>query len=104
MYLKRMAWVGSFATFFFFLPSFVVKLWETFAALSWRYQRWFVYPLLAGLTIAVVRRRVAARQMKTTALTNHSLTDILKQRLVKGEISMEEFRQIRLEIQNNDEY
>jgi hypothetical protein len=104
MYLKRMAWVSSLATFFFFMPSLAGKLWEAFAELSWQYKRWFVYPLLAGLTFALVRRRVAGRRMKTATLTNRSLTDILKQRLVKGEISLEEFRRIRLEIQNNDEY
>jgi uncharacterized membrane protein len=104
MHLKRMAWVGSWATLFFFLPSLAGKLWEAFAALSWRYQRWFVYPALAGLIIVLVRRRIAERKMKTATLTNQSLADILKQRLVKGEISLEEFRRIRLEIQNNDEY
>jgi hypothetical protein len=105
MFLKRWAWVGGWATLFFFLPSLGMKLWEAFAAASWRYQRWLVYLLLAGLILVYVRwRRRTGRNRKTANPANRPLTDILKERLVRGEISLEEFRKIRLEIQNRDEY
>jgi hypothetical protein len=104
VYLKPMAWVGSFATLFFFLPSLGKRLWEALATAPWRYQRWVFYLLLAGTIFAFARRRIAERKIETANLADQSLMDILKQRLVKGEIGLEEFRIIRQEIQNYDEY
>lgn len=98
MQWKQIFWVGSLATVFFFLPSLALKLWETLVFIPWQYQRWFVYPAV-GWLILVARRRWR-RNADSTGRGEETLLDILKVRLAKGEVTLEEFRQIREELKS----
>ncbi|HYH03884.1 MAG TPA: hypothetical protein VEC37_12320 [Bacillota bacterium] len=99
MQWKQFFWVASMATVFFFLPSLAVKLWETLLFIPWQYQRWLVYPVVGWLIWVLARRRW--RRMATPAgQGEEALLDIAKRRLVKGEVTLEEFRQIREELKS----
>ncbi|HEY8463945.1 MAG TPA: hypothetical protein VIM29_07980 [Bacillota bacterium] len=94
---KALFWVGSIATFFFFLPSLLVILWDNILSISWRYQRWLVYVFLVWLVIILARRRWR-RLAGVVPGDRDSLLLIAKRRLVQGELTLEEFRQIRDEL------
>jgi hypothetical protein len=97
MLSKKLIGVGSFAIIFFFLPSLAVKVWEGVLYMPWQLKRWGVYPALALLGWWSVRRRLR-RAGRSGAGDTGSLLFLAKQRLVKGEISLEEFRAIRQEL------
>jgi uncharacterized membrane protein len=98
MQWEKPVFVGSFASIFFFLPSLGLKLWGLLSYSSWQYKRWLVYPLLILLGYWVIRRRRRRLNRNSGDRDDHSLLFMAKQRLVKGEISLEEFRAIRQEL------
>jgi uncharacterized membrane protein len=75
-----------------------VKIWEGLLYTPWQIKRWFSYPLLALLCFWWVRRHWRPLPGREDANEEHSLLYLAKQRLVKGEISLEEFRAIRQEL------
>lgn len=98
MKYKGLVWVSSIATIFLFLPSLAMKLWEYVAYAPWPQKSWVLYLLSGFMIIQAVR---AWRRFRKKALDLNSpeaLIFIAKQRLVKGELSIEEFRQIREEL------
>jgi uncharacterized membrane protein len=95
---KGLVWVSSLASIFLFLPSLAIKLWEFITGASWHQKRWLVYSLVVMLLIQIIKIRLRFRK-RTSGLDSHdSLVFLAKQRLVKGELSIEEFRQIREEL------
>jgi uncharacterized membrane protein len=96
---KEVVWVTSLALVCFFLPSLAVKIWEMLIYISWRSPQWMVYPLIALGVYAVARWR-RRRTADRIGAGPDELLALAKQRLVKGEIGLEEFRQIRQELEN----
>ena len=96
---KVIVWVGSFAIIFLFLPSLAIKIWDFFVNAPWSSKSWLFYVLLSLILFVGVRWRLHKR---LTTLSHSkeeiSLLFIAKERLVKGEISLEEFREIRREL------
>jgi len=101
MKYKGLVWVGSLASVFLFLPSLAIKLWEFLTGAPWRQKSWFVYPLLAVALFQTIRLRSRVRKSRSNLDCQDSLIFLAKQRLVKGELSLEEFRQIREELKQN---
>ncbi len=98
MKYKGIAWVSSLASIFFFLPSLAIKLWEFMTGAPWHQKSWIFY-LLSGLVIIhIVRARQRLWKKPRDLHSPESLIFLAKQRLVKGELSIEEFRQIREEL------
>jgi hypothetical protein len=96
---RVIAWVSSFAVIFLFLPSLAVKMWTYVTDAPWPSKRWVFY-IVIGLALFWGvrwrrRRRISNREKKKDEL---SLLFLAKERLVKGEISLEEFREIRREL------
>jgi uncharacterized membrane protein len=92
---EKLIWVGSFATIFFFLPSLAFKGWELLAFAPWPAKRWLlIYPVVGLVVYWGVRRRWRQANRRIGG-DDHSLLFLAKQRLVKGEISVAEFREIR---------
>lgn len=98
MKYKGLIWVSSFATIFLFLPSLAMKLWEFLTRAPWSQKSWFFYLLSGVVIIKVIIARRRFRKKMSDLDSPESLILLAKQRLVKGELSIEEFRQIREEI------
>ena len=97
---KVIAWVGSFAVIFLFLPSLAVKIWNYLAGAPWQAKSWLFYIILALTVIFVVRWRWHKRtSLKSNGHEEGSLLFLAKERLVKGEISLEEFKAIKQELE-----
>lgn len=101
MKLKGLIWVSSFATIFLFLPSLAFKLWEFLTQAPWAQKSWLVYSATGLVLLQVVGARLRFRKKIAGPRSPESLLFLAKQRLVKGELSLEEFRQIREEILKN---
>lgn len=98
MKYKELVWISSLATIFFFLPSLAMKLWELLIQAPWWQKSWVVYLILGLVIVYVVRARHRFRKKMANLDSPESLIFLAKQRLVKGELSIEEFRQIREEL------
>lgn len=98
MKYKGLVWVSSLATIFLFLPSLAIKLWQYMNDAPWSQKSWILYLLLGYLIIQAVRARYRFRKKALDLNSPESLVFLAKQRLVKGELSIEEFRQIREEL------
>lgn len=99
MRLKVIVWVGSFAIVFLFLPSLAIKIWDFLVYAPWQAKSWLFYILSALVIIFYVRWRWRKRGVaKSIVHETDSLIFFAKERLVKGEISLEEFREIRREL------
>lgn len=94
---EKLVFVGSFASIFFFLPSLAIKGWELLVFAPWPAKRWLIYPVVGWLIYWGVRRRWR-RVNQGMGGDDRSLLYLAKQRLVSGEISLEEFRAIRQEL------
>jgi hypothetical protein len=101
MKYKGLVWVGSLASIFLFLPSLAIKLWEFISEAPWRQKSWFVYLLLFIILFQTVRVRRRIRKSGTHMNSHDSLIFLAKKRLVEGELSIEEFRQIREELKRS---
>ncbi len=101
MKYRGLVWVSSLASIFLFLPSLAIKLWELLTGAPWRQKSWVVYPLIAIALFQAIRIRRRFRKSKSNLDCQDSLVYLAKQRLVKGELSLEEFRQIREELKQN---
>jgi membrane protein implicated in regulation of membrane protease activity len=97
MKLKVIIWVGSIALIFLFLPSLAIKIWDFLISAPWQAKRWIFY-IIIGLSIFLFVKWRWRRRVKNMKKDEVSLLFLAKQRLVKGEISMEEFREIRREL------
>ena len=96
---KVTVWVGSFATIFLFLPSLAIKIWDFLVKAPWPSKSWLFYILLSIIIFLGVRWRLLNRSKYLTRPKEEvSLLFIAKERLVKGEISLEEFRQVKREL------
>ena len=96
---KAIAWVGSFATIFLFLPSLALKIWDYIIYAPWQSKSWLFYIFIALALIFAVRWRIHRRSIhQLPPKEEASLLFIAKERLVKGEITLEEFREIRREL------
>lgn len=98
MKYKGLVWVSSLATIFLFLPSLAMKLWEYLTDAPWAHKSWVLYLVSAFIIIQAVRTRRRFRKKEFDLDSPESLIFLAKQRLVKGELSIEEFRQIREEL------
>lgn len=98
MKYKGLIWVSSFATIFLFLPSLAMKLWEFLTRAPWSQKSWVFYFLSGLVIIQVIRARRRFRKKLSDLDSPESLILLAKQRLVRGELSIEEFRQIREEL------
>lgn len=99
MNLKIISRVGSLMVIFFFLPSIVIKIWGFLAYAPWAAKSWLVYLALGLGLIWMVRRRLKKQlRPRTTGGGAVNLLEIAKERLVKGEISVAEFKEIRQEL------
>ncbi len=98
MKYKGLIWVSSFATIFLFLPSLAIKLWDFFTQAPWAQKSWILYLFSGFVIIQTVRARRRFRRKMADLDSPESLIFLAKQRLVKGELSIEEFRQIREEL------
>lgn len=101
MKYKGLVWVSSLATIFLFLPSLAIKLWEFLIGAPWSQKSWVVYSLLGVVVIQIVRARRRFRKELSVLHSPDTLVFLAKQRLVKGELSIEEFRQIREELRQS---
>ena len=97
MRLKALVWVSSFAVICFFLPSLVMKLWEWLRSDLWFYRGWLIYPLVAFLLIFIARRRRRA-QLARSGMGEGQLLLLVKERLARGEITIDEFHLLRQEL------
>ncbi len=96
---KVIVWVGSFAIIFLFLPSLAIKIGDFLVNAPWSSKSWLFYFLLSLILFVGVRWRLHKRLTSLSPSKEEiSLLFIAKERLVKGEISLEEFREIRREL------
>ena len=96
-----LVWVSSLATFFLFLPSMAFKLWVFITGAPWSQKGWLVYLFLVVAIVQGVRLRRRFRKRQPNIDSLDALLFLAKQRLVKGELSVEEFRQIREELRQS---
>lgn len=101
MKYKGLITVSSFATIFFFLPSLAFKLWRFLMEAPWSQKSWIVYLVSGLMIIQVARARLKSRKKPFSPPSLEALTFLAKERLVKGELSIEEFRRIREELKQN---
>lgn len=101
MRYHRLVWVSILATFFLFLPSMAIKLWEFITGAPWPQKSWLVYLFLVVAVVQGVRLRRRFRKNRPNIDSNDTLIFLAKQRLVRGELSIEEFRQIREELRQS---
>lgn len=101
MKYKGFVWVTSIASIFLFLPSLAIKLWEFISGAPWSQKSWLVYPLMIIILFQVIRIRYRYRKRRSGFDSSDSLIFLAKQRLAKGELSIEEFRQIREELKGS---
>lgn len=102
MKLKGIIYVSIIATVFLFLPSLALIVWESISSLSWEYKQWSFYLAFALIILGIARyklRRAKLKQNTGLQVDEASLLLLAKQRLVQGEISIDEFRQIKEELQ-----
>lgn len=99
MNLKGISRVGSLMVVFFFLPSLLIKIWQFVAYAPWASKSWLVY-LALGLGLIFIARQRFRKRLRPGAAQkgDPSLLQIAKERLVKGEISVAEFKEIRREL------
>lgn len=100
MKLKKWAWIGGLALFFLLLPSFTVKLWDFLTLAPWPQKSWLVYLLVSFGVIGLVRwrmRRISSKEQNPVP-SDTQLLYFAKERLAKGEITPEEYREIRREL------
>lgn len=96
---KGVIWVSAFSIIFLFIPSLAQKVWSYLLYAPWQAKSWVFYILLALLAVFLVSRRFRKKRLlQGNQLEQDSLLGIAKKRLVKGEISIEEFRRIRQEL------
>lgn len=98
MNLKMITRVGSLMVIFFFLPSLLMKIWQALVKAPWPVKSWLVYLALGAGLVLLARRRLRKGLQKKNAETKSDLIQIAKERLVKGEISVTEFKEIRQEL------
>jgi uncharacterized membrane protein len=104
MDMKKLTWIGSLALVFFFLPSLAFKIWNFMVFAPWQVKRWLFYLIIAIVMITFIRWRLRRKknlpEMGGAQLQNEEVKPMLiaKERLAKGEISLEEFREIRQEL------
>jgi uncharacterized membrane protein len=99
MNLKVFSRVGSLAVIFFFLPSLLIKIWDFFVYAPWQAKSWLVYLIVGvGLIFLVRYRWKKQARLKTAGTPEISLLQTAKERLVKGEISLTEYKEIRQEL------
>lgn len=98
MKFKGIIWVSGFSIIFFFLPSLALKIFDYLRFLPWRYQMWLVYFFLATIIFGFARRNFRHRKNEKNLESKDNLLFIAKRRLAEGDISLEEFRQIKQEI------
>ncbi|MCL6590451.1 MAG: hypothetical protein K6U80_10900 [Firmicutes bacterium] len=99
---KSLIWPVVLGALFLFLPSLAVKIWDFLVKAPWPYKSWLVYLLISIALIKWVRWRWKHRKLKYEAPTSPpappDLLYLAKERLVKGEISLQEFREIKQEL------
>jgi uncharacterized membrane protein len=98
---RVISWVGSFTMVFLFLPSLAIKIWDYLMGAPWKAKSWIFYMMMGLLVVFWVRWRWHRHKRLATKLEKKeevSLLFLAKERLVKGEISLEEFREIRQEL------
>ncbi len=99
MKLKTVVGVGSMAVIFLFLPSLAIKAWEFLVAAPWPVKRWLVYFLVGVILVRIAMARYRRKkQLRLEQPAATSLLEIAKERLVRGEISLDEFRAIKEEL------
>jgi hypothetical protein len=99
MNLKIISRVGSLVVVFFFLPSLMLKIWQFLVYAPWPAKSWLVYLALGLGLIWIIRRRLKKQsRQKTAGGSEVNFLAIAKERLVKGEISVAEFKEIRQEL------
>lgn len=96
---KELIWVGGFSSIFFFLPSLALKIGEYFINAPWSVKRMTGYSLVAVALIGFIRRRLRWRKLKQAFFSKDAPLIIAQRRLAQGEISLDEFRQIKEELQ-----
>src|SRR5689334_2485397 len=101
MVLKKIVWVGSIALFFFFVPSLALKIWDFIVFAPWQVKSWLFYLIIAVVMINFIRWRLRHKNIPSVTEPESTWHEgekpllIAKERLAKGEISLEEFREIR---------
>lgn len=97
---KKYAWVGGLAMVFFLLPSLAVKLWDYLTLAPWPQKSRLIYLIMGICLISIVRLRLRRlrRREQDVVLSENRLIYLAKERLVKGEITPEEYREIRREL------
>jgi uncharacterized membrane protein len=99
MNLKALSRIGSLMVIFFFLPSIGFKIWDYFVYAPWPAKSWLVYFGLGVGLIFLVRRRFRKRTgAKTKNPDDPTLLQIAKERLVQGEITLAEYKEIKQEL------
>ncbi|HOJ78161.1 MAG TPA: hypothetical protein PLZ08_01155 [Bacillota bacterium] len=101
MKLKGIIYVSIIATVFLFLPSLALIVWESISSLSWEYKQWSFYLAFALIILGIARYKLRRAKLKqnTGLQVDEASLLLAKQRLVQGEISIDEFRQIKEELQ-----
>ena len=99
MGLKGLTRIASIMVIFFFLPSIAIKIWEYVIYAPWPAKSWLVYLALGIILIYLARKRWRKRLLlQQDKGDDSSLMYIAKERLVKGEISITEFQEIKQEL------
>lgn len=98
MRFKGIIWVGGFSTVFLLLPSMAIKLWEAFKLMPWQYKSWLFYFITALVLVLVARHNLKRRKAINKPETDDNLLLLAKKRLAQGEITLEEYRQIKEEL------
>ena len=98
---KKIAWVGGVALVFFLLPPLGMKIWDYLIITPWPQKIWLVYLVMGIGLVGIVRlrlRRLRRKEQDQDIPSESQLIYLAKERLVKGEITPEQYREIRKEL------
>lgn len=95
---KRLIYVCGFAIIFFFLPSLGFKLWNLLWEVPTEMKLFICYGLVGWVLLWWGRRRMQRYKAFREVSGDQLPLCIAKRRLATGEISLDEFRQIKQEL------
>jgi uncharacterized membrane protein len=96
---KAWVWIGGLSSIFFFLPSLAIKIFQFILESSWQIKSIFVYAGLGIILIDLIRHRLLWKRINPETIQEVTPLLIVQRRLAEGKISLDEYRQIKEELQ-----